>query len=137
MMRLRSRRARARRAVTTLEFAILATVLIPATSATIELGLLLWTQTAMQSVASLVARCDALGGPQCSGGVAAYAVTLAGNWVLSGVITTANVTVGTSTTCNGATGSFDTVTITVPVWSRMTLKPFLPDTINVSSCFPN
>ncbi len=127
---------RARRAVSAIEFAILASVLIPITSATIELGLLLWTQTAIQSVASLAARCDALGSPSCSGGVAAYAVTLAGNWVLSGVITTANVTVGTSSTCNSASGTFDTVTITVPVWSRMTLKPFLPDTIDVSSCYP-
>ena len=126
---------RCRRGIVSLEFAILASVLIPLTSAIIELGLLLWTQTAMQSVAALTARCAAIGA--CTSSAASYAVTQASNWTLSGAITTANVTVGTSTTCNSASGTFATVTITFPVWSKMVLKPFLPDSISVSSCYYN
>ena len=122
------------------EFAIVASVLIPITSAIIELGLLLWTLTAMQSVASLAARCGAISSPLCSssGGttVPAYAVTLATNWTMTGMISSGNVTVGSSTTCNNASGAFETVTITVPVWSRVVLRPFLPDTLNVSACYP-
>lgn len=126
---------RCRRGIVSLEFAILAAVLIPLTSAIIELGLLLWTQTAMQSVASLTARCAAIGSPQCSASVPAYAVSLANNWTLSGAITTANVTVTSATTCGTASGTFQTVTISFPIWSKMILKPFLPDSFTVSACY--
>jgi Flp pilus assembly protein TadG len=127
---------KSRGAMTTIEFAILAAVLIPLTSAIIELGLLLWTQTAIQSVASLTARCAAISSNLCSTGVPAYAVSLANNWTLSGAINTGNVTVTSTTTCNTASGTFQTVTITFPVWSKMVLKPFLPDNITVRSCYP-
>jgi hypothetical protein len=127
---------RSRRAVTSLEFAILASVLIPLTSAVIELGLVLWCQTAEQSVASLTARCAAISSPACSGGVAAYAVTLSNNWTLTGAITTSSVTVSTPTTCNSATGTFQQVSIKFALWSTMTLKPFLPDTLTVTACYP-
>jgi Flp pilus assembly protein TadG len=127
---------RSRRAVTSLEFAILASVLIPLTSAVIELGLLMWCQTAEQSVASLTARCAAISSPSCSGGIPAYAVSLSNNWTLSGAITTGNVTVTTPTTCNNATGTFKQVSITFTSWSTMTLKPFLPDSLSVSACYP-
>jgi hypothetical protein len=126
---------RSRRAISTIEFAILAAVLIPLTSSIIELGLLLWTQTAIQSVASLTARCAAISSPQCTN-VPAYAVTLSNNWTLSGAINTGNVTVTATATCNTASGTFQTVSITVPVWSKMVLKPFLPDNITVTSCYP-
>lgn len=128
-------RHRSRGAVISLEFAIVATVLIPLTSAIIEAGLLLWTQTAMQSVASLTARCAAIGSALCSGSVQAYAVTLANNWTFAGAITTANVTVTTVATCNSASGSFEQVAISFPTWSKMVLKPFLPDSISVSACY--
>ncbi len=114
-------RLRYRRGIVSLEFAILASVLIPLTSAIIELGLLLWTQTAMQSVASLTARCAAIGSPQCSASIPAYAVSLANKWTLNGAITAANVTVTTTTTCGTASGTFDKVTISVTTWSRMVL----------------
>jgi Flp pilus assembly protein TadG len=130
------KRKRDCRAVTSLEFAIVATVLIPLISAIIELGLVMWTQVAMQSIASLSARCGAIQSPQCTS-VPTYAVSLANNWTISGAITTANVTVATSTTCHGASGSFETVTITFPFWSKMVLKPFLPDTFTVSACYYN
>jgi len=116
--------------------ALLAFLLIPLTLAIIELGLVMWMQTAMQSVASLTARCAAISSPLCSGNVPAYAVTLANNWTLAGAITQANVSVSATTTCNSASATFQKVTISVPVWSAVLLKPFLPDTITVSSCFP-
>jgi Flp pilus assembly protein TadG len=128
---------RSRRGIVSLEFAIVAAVLIPLTSAIIELGLLLWTQVAMQSVASLTARCAAIGSPQCSASVPAYAVSLASNWTLSGAITNANVTVTTTTTCGTASGTFENVAISFPTWSRMVLKPFLPDSFTVSACYYN
>ena len=128
---------RSRRAVTSLEFAILASVLIPLTSAVIELGLVMWCQTAEQSVASLTARCAAISSPSCSGGVAAYAVTLSNNWTLSGAISTGNVTVTTPTTCNSATGNVRAGQISFSLWSTMVLKPFLPDSITVTSCYPS
>jgi Flp pilus assembly protein TadG len=128
--------ARSTQASAAIEFALVATVLIPLTFAIIELGLVMWMQTAMQSVASLTARCAAIGSPQCSGNVPAYAVTLANNWTLAGAIIQSNVVVSATTTCNNATATFKKVTISVPVWSTMVLKPFLPDTVTVSSCYP-
>jgi Flp pilus assembly protein TadG len=133
---VRSRWVRSRRASAAVEFAIVATVLIPLTFAIIELGLVLWMQTAMQSVASQTARCAAIGSPQCSGNVPAYAVTLANNWTLAGAITQSNVAVSATTTCNGASATFEKVTISVPIWSTTMLQPFWPDTITVSSCYP-
>jgi Flp pilus assembly protein TadG len=132
----RARLARSTRASAAIEFALVATALIPLTFAIIELGLVLWMQTAMQSVASLTARCAAISSPLCSGNVPAYAVTLANNWTLAGAITQANVSVSATTTCNSASATFQQVTISVPVWSAVLLKPFLPNTITVSSCFP-
>lgn len=126
---------RSRHGLVSLEFAIVAAVLIPLTSGIIELGLLLWTQTAMQSVASLTARCAAIGSPQCSANVPAYAVSLANNWTLSGAITTANVTVTSTTTCGTASGTFENVAISFPIWSKMVLKPFLPDSFTVNACY--
>jgi Flp pilus assembly protein TadG len=122
--------------MTTLEFAMLAAVLIPLTSAIIEVGLLLWTQTAMQSVASLTARCAAIGSALCSASAPAYAVTLANNWTLSGAIATSNVSVSSTTTCNSATGAFQAVTITFPLWSAVVLQPFLPESFSVTACYP-
>jgi Flp pilus assembly protein TadG len=128
------KRLRDRRGVVSIEFAIVATVLIPLTAAIIEIGLLLWTQTAMQSVAALTARCVAIGSALCTNGQT-YAVTLANDWTLNGAISTSNVTVSTTTTCNTASGSFEQVSISFPLWSRMVLKPFLPDSFTVSACY--
>jgi Flp pilus assembly protein TadG len=133
-MTVRTRRlGRDCRGTTALEFAVIASVLLPMLFGTIELGLLMWTHNALQSTATLTARCAALG--SCTN-PAQFAVSTAGHWVVSGVITARNVTVNAAaTSCNGTAGSFVTVAISSSYW--VLPQPFLAPTLRVAACFPH
>lgn len=126
-----------RRATTTVEFAVVGGIMFLATFGTLDLGLLLWTQNALQSTAALAARCASISPlpPMCSN-VANYAVTTAGNWVMPGVITAANVQVTTVGTCNSANGTFRKVTITSSFWADVLPPPFPHQTLTASACYP-
>ncbi len=140
MRRLR----RDRRAATAVEFAIVSVSLVSMLFAIVNLGLILWTQGSLQTVAGLSARCGALGATACSGGVPAYAVSLATSWLGAPVIGTGNVTaVSASSSCplggsgNAAPGSFYYVSIASPYFAGSWLPyPFNNYTINVSACYP-
>ena len=127
-----------RRGTTAVEFALISTVLLPMLFGTIELGMLMWTRNALQSTAELTARCVALGSTQCTDGTS-YAVNMASNWIINGIIKDSDVTVTpAATSCNGTTGAFTTVSIKSSFWGGNLLPaPFNASTINVSACYPD
>jgi Flp pilus assembly protein TadG len=130
---------------TTLEFALVAGILVTMLFGTTELGLLMWTRNVLQSTASLTARCVALGSSLCATPTqqVQFAVNAAQQWGLPGIITTNvaqhDVTVtAVATSCNGiAAGSVTTVLITSPFWATGILPPpFSNVTLTTSSCYP-
>lgn len=125
------------------EFAIIGSLLTLATVSVVGVGLLLWTQTGLQSVAMLAARCGAVGvttGIDCAttSATQTYAVTQADSWVPTGAITTADVTVTNGApNCNGAAGTFYKVTVVSSVLSNVV--PILPSssmTLSATACVP-
>ncbi|MDE2517177.1 MAG: pilus assembly protein [Rhodospirillales bacterium] len=118
-----------------MEFALVGSVLMVALFGILSTGLLLWTEGGLQSAATAAARCGALASPLCTN-VTQYAVTQAQNWVTSGIIGTGNVSVSANaTSCNGATGTFEVVTITCPFWSSLP-PPLSGITLKVKGCYP-
>ena len=139
------RLGRDRRASTAVEFAIVGVGLVSFMFAIINLGMILWAQGALQTVAGMAARCGAIG-TSCatSSAVQAYAVNHATSWIFSPVITNTNVTAASaSSSCplggsgNTAPGSFYYVAITSTYFTGSWLPyPFNNYTVNVSACFP-
>ena len=136
-----------RRASAAVELAIVSIPLFLVSFATIELGLILWTRSALQAVAADAARCGAIGGSSCTGSntIASYVQTEAANWVLGTVLSSAsspltvnvNGTVST-TTCPPFTvsGSYETVEITTSFFAgRWLPPPFNNYTIDVCASF--
>jgi Flp pilus assembly protein TadG len=105
----------------------------------LELGLIMWTNGTLRSVAALTARCVSIGAAACTTTETPkqYAVGLATSWLGGALIKAKNVTVTTnSTTCNAATGgSFTTVQITSTPWAGA-IYPFGAQTQTVTACFP-
>ena len=132
-----SRLRRDRRGAQALEFAVIAAVFFPVSFAILELGLLLWTQNAMQSAAAMAARCGAIGSADCAD-VADYAAKAVGEWVVPDQIDKSEVTVNKAGSCNGAPGTATIVTIAHQFWSGITLPaPFNSPLITVTACFPS
>jgi len=129
------RRRGARRGETALEFALIGWIFILLLLAPIEIGLMIWTGSALQATAAQTARCVAIGGTVCAN-PKSYAVDLAKLWIGSGAITANDVTVATTATCNSATGSFAKVTITASIWSGTLLSPIAVGSQTASACFP-
>ena len=126
-----------RRGVHTLEVVCISAIYFPLTFAIVEVGFILWTQNAMQSAATLAARCGAIGGSDCPD-VATYAASAVGEWLVPDSITSSEVTVQTAASCNAAVGKATIVTITHQFWSGVTLPwPFAQPQISVSACFPS
>jgi Flp pilus assembly protein TadG len=120
-----------------LEFGLLANVLMMMMLGALELAVLLWQLGTLQSVAAQTARCAAIGSAACPN-AQTYAVNLATSWLGSSIITAANVTVSTPTTCGkgGATGTFESVSITPPAWAGQTVYGLFKQTITLTACYP-
>jgi len=129
------RLATQRQATTTVEFALVGGMMMLTTFGTLDLGLLLWTQNALQSTAALAARCAAIASPLCPD-VPNYAVSMANGWTMPGIIAANNVTVASVGTCNGATGTFQKVTITSSFWANILPPPFPNQTLTATACYP-
>lgn len=126
-----------RRGAHAFEFVIIATVFFPLSFAMLELGFLLWTQNAMQSAATIAARCGAIGGSACPD-IAVYAASAVGEWVVPDSITSSDVTVTSGGSCNGAPGLATIVVIAHQFWGTVTFPwPFSAPLITVTSCFPS
>lgn len=102
-----------------LEFALIGTALLMVSMGGMELGLILWTQGALQSIAAEAARCGAIGTSACgsSSAIATWVRTVEGPiWLPSGLASalTVNVNAAASGTACPAigVGTFETVEIT-------------------------
>ncbi len=119
-----------------LEFAMVGGLLVLLLLGCVEAGLMMWTGSALQSVAAQTARCTAIGScanPQ------QYAVSLAGQWIGRNAITTSNVSVaatGPTGQCHGQTGAFAVVTISESIWADTFFQPITGGTQSVTACFP-
>jgi Flp pilus assembly protein TadG len=131
----------------TLEFAIVCSALIALCFGILDIGLVQWTEQAMQAAAALTARCAALGTSACSN-PQQYAVNAVATWSMTGMVSTSNVWVQTNATCtstkgNVTAGNNTVVTITSSYWtSGLVLSTFIPSslasmTLNASACYPN
>lgn len=134
--RIWHRLRRARRAESALEFALIGTVLILMLLAPVEIGLMIWTGSALRTTAAETARCVAIGGSACAN-PQSYAVDLAKLWIGPHAITTQDVTVSATTTCHNATGSFAQVSITASIWSGTLLSPIAVGSQTATACFPS
>lgn len=122
--------------VVSVEFAMLSGLLILLLIGTLGLGLLILSETGLQSIAAQTARCVALDSSLCAT-PADYAVQLAGQRLFSGVITRSDVTVSGATSCNGASGSYTTVAITSDYWSNLLSFVFPGAKVAVMACYPS
>ena len=122
-----------RRGAAALEFAMVGGLLVLLLLGCVEAGLMMWTGSALQSVAAQTARCTAIGScanPQ------QYAVSLAGQWIGSNAITTGDVSVAAGTSCHGQAGAFAIVTISESIWSGTFIAPIAGGVQSVTACFP-
>ncbi|HUN42562.1 MAG TPA: TadE/TadG family type IV pilus assembly protein [Acetobacteraceae bacterium] len=137
-----------RRATTALEFAMVALPLLLVSIATIELGLIIWTKSALQAVAADAARCGAISGPQCTGTntISSFVQTEAANWVLGAVLSSTShpLTVNVNGNVNTAicppmtVGNYETVQIETSFFTlaaNWLPPPFDNITIDVCASF--
>jgi Flp pilus assembly protein TadG len=124
-----------RRGSTAIEFAIVSFPFFLICLGMIEAGIIFWTQNAMQSAATLGARCAATGNSACSN-VAAYVSSAVANWAVADTVPTSEVSVQTAGTCNGTAGTAIIVSITHHFWGSAQMPPpFSSLTSTVSSCY--
>ena len=123
-----------RKAVTALEFALVAPVVLVLIFGSLELGLIWWTKNALQMTAAITARCVALGSCADPG---SFAVNYASNWALSRLISVSNVTYTTNGACYGSSKVYAMVTIDCEFWADSLLPPPIPNlSFSVSACYP-
>ncbi len=129
-------RRRAQAGVVSVEFAMLAGLLVLLLIGTLSAGVLVLSQTALQEVSAQTARCAALGSSLCPS-APQYAVQLAQQRLFPGVITAADVTVAQAASCNGATGQYTTVTITSGYWSGLFPSVLNGVQLTAEACYPS
>jgi len=126
---------RANRATASVDFAIVSVVFLPLCFGIVELGIMMWVQNTLQTTATVTARCVATANTACSN-AQQYAVSQAGEYLPSGMISTGDVTVATGEgLCNSAPGTAVIVTIAYTFWGTSILPPpYQGLSISVSSC---
>jgi Flp pilus assembly protein TadG len=132
------------RGASAVEFALVVVPLLLFIFGTIEFSRLMWTRQSMQSLSISAARCMGILQPSCISGTT-YSEANTKSYIISrassfGVpLTTANITLNNSTTCNGVSG-FSTVTIN---YTFSSLAPKLitalssSKNLSTTACFPN
>jgi Flp pilus assembly protein TadG len=123
---------------TAVEFAVVASGVVLLLLGSLEVGLLLWTNTALQVAAAQTARCAAL--DTCSPNPQSYAVSLAGQWAGAGAVKTSDVTVSSASICQGAAAGyskFTMVTISSEVWNGLLMAPLSSVKLKASACYPS
>jgi Flp pilus assembly protein TadG len=139
--------ARNTKGTTTLEFAIVSSVLVALLLGGMEVGLIMWSRGTLQSAAEQTARCAAIGSPLCTTPTS-YAANLANSWLGSTMIAASQVTATSQTSClnePAGTTMFEVVTISATPWGgvsalswfRSLYGPLEPSTETVTACFPD
>lgn len=101
----------------------------------VEGGRMLWTQQALQEVASATARCMALGAVGCETPAAAESYARARGLDRGVALTGATVTLQTNQTCSGEAGMVR-ATIALPFEAAGGLLPGGPAMLDASACYP-
>lgn len=125
---------RERSGATALEFAMISSVFLPLCMAIFGAGLLLWTKGALQSVASLTARCAAITSSDCID-AQQFAVTTAGRWIFPGIVVKADVSPAPAVVCISQ-ASYMKVEINCSFWARIVPAPFNNKTLTAVAYFP-
>jgi Flp pilus assembly protein TadG len=140
---IRRRFRRDARGSTTVEFAVVGSLLALVTFGIVETGLLWWLKSGMQLTASLTARCGAIGytfhTANCVDSTTTqnYAVTTSQSWLFPNMITSGNVTVnGRVSSCNGSVGNFFSVSISSNFFSAMPPPLGNYTSLATSACYP-
>jgi Flp pilus assembly protein TadG len=137
-----ARRRGGRAGSAAVEFALVCSAFLLICFGVVELGLLLWTQQALQSAAAKTARCVTLAATACAN-AQQYAVTTATTLSFTGVTAAGNVWVGQNVTCASKKGSappgkYTVVTISTNFWATGLLPPPLSTkAFTVSACYPS
>lgn len=135
---------------TTLEFALVSTILMVLIFGSVELGLIMWTRGTLQAIAAQTARCAAINSPICNNTTTtpqSYAVSQAAALLGSGLVTTQDVSITTGTVClNEKTSpvTLEIVTISATPWIGVSASgrfgtgdgPLAPATETVTACYP-
>ena len=141
----RGKLVRDRRGSTAVEFALVTTTLTLMLFGTVNIGLILWTQSTLQSIAGLAARCGALASASCANTtlVQTYAVNKATAMIMANVIASTNVTaLSAQTTCPASgftapTGKFYSVAISSSFFQGGLFPVVLGNyAINARACYP-
>ncbi|MCC2975072.1 pilus assembly protein [Sphingomonas sp. PL-96] len=126
---------RSRRGASAVEFALVAPVLLAFILLLIEGGRMLWTQQALQEVASATARCLALGAEGCETPAAAAQFARARGPARGISLVGATITPRLNQTCNGTAGMAQ-VAIVLPFQVAGGLLPGGPSELDASACYP-
>lgn len=122
-------------ALTAIEFALTAPVLLAFIFVLIEGGRLEWTRQVLQEVNTNAVRCMTLGQDICgsTSAVQGYARSRGLAWGVS--LDNATITVATDQTCGGVSG-MNRITIALPYNSVIGLLPAAPNVLSSTACYP-
>ncbi len=149
MLRIFKQLYQARRAVTALEFAIIAPVLMMLMLGTMEFGRLLWTMQGLQMTAVQAARCMGILASSCassgaysSDNTTSYIESTAGAWGIN--LTSSNLTLtrdSTNLNCAPAAGTLTVSEVTI-TYTFQTVVPGLLSMLSSKAlqghaCFPD
>lgn len=126
---------RDRRGASAVEFALVAPILLAFILLLVEGGRMLWTQQALQEVASATARCMALGAEGCETPGATQTFARARALERGVALTGATVTLQSDQTCSGEAGMVRAA-IALPFEAAGGLLPGGPATLDASACYP-
>jgi Flp pilus assembly protein TadG len=132
---------RNRRAVASMEFAIVGSVMFVCSLGVIDLGMIIWTQGSLQAVAADAARCGAISAAGCTStsAVQTYVKTEAATWIMSTMIS--GLTINVNSAVNAATcpaisaGTYETVQISTTYLSSWLPPPLSNYTISVCASY--
>jgi len=125
----------------TVEFAMVALLLFFVTFATIDVGLILWSQGTLQAIAADAARCGAISGSSCTGSntISSFVQSEANTWIMSPMVSSLTVNVNSAvntTACPPITvGTYETVEITTSYLTHMLPPPFSNYSIDVCASY--
>lgn len=122
-------------ALTAIEFALTAPVLLAFIFVLIEGGRLEWTRQVLQEVNTNAMRCMTLGQDICgsTSAVQSYARSRGLAWGVS--LDNATITVAAGQTCGGVSG-MNRITIALPYNSVIGLLPAAPKLLSSTACYP-
>lgn len=118
-----------------LEFALIASIFLPLCMVVFDAGLLVWTKGAMQTAASLTARCAAISSSDCTN-PQSFAKAAVSSWLFPNAVSNIVVSPVPTTVCIDNV-PFMAVTISYSPWQgSMIISPLGISTLTTVGYFP-